>query len=242
MKPDLFGAARAVTGSCHCVECGERRFWWTAACSRAGRAGQPGAGLCRRVHRRRGGHPRPHRPLRPHPPAGEAGLHRQHLLHPPDGAASVHHAAGLGSHPGERRPVAEPEGASGPGREPVEPLYTVHDAEGGGQAHRHLRVRYHASDRRRGEGALRGRRAPAGLGQRGDVAHRGGHHPQRWSSPATSATGISPSSATPSTSGTPTMCSPRAPTATGSTTWTSSRTTPPTWPPLLTRLWAMGAT
>ena len=49
---------------------------------------------------------------------------------------------------------------------------------GGGQAHRHLRVRYHASDRRRGEGALRGRRAPAGLGQRGDVAHRGGHHPQ----------------------------------------------------------------
>ena len=39
-----------------------------------GRAGQPGAGLQRRVHRRRGGHPRPHRPLRAASPAGEAGL------------------------------------------------------------------------------------------------------------------------------------------------------------------------
>ena len=85
-----------------------------------------------------------------------------------------------------------------PGQEPVEPLYTVHDAEEA--VKRIVTCEYgttlQIADGR--EGALRGRRAPAGLGQRGDAAHRGGRHPQgglfrRHRQPC-----ISPSSATPS--------------------------------------------
>ena len=73
--------------------------------------------------------------------------------------------------------MAEPEGQAGRGGAGGTPLHRSRRG-GGGQAHRHLRVRHHPPDRRRGDGALRGRRAPAGLGQRGDVAHRGGRHPQ----------------------------------------------------------------
>ena len=83
MKLTFFGAARAVTGSCHCVECGGKKILVDCGLQQ-GRDERDNQELdfAAGQHRRRGGHPRPHRPLRPHPPAGEAGLHRQHLTAP----------------------------------------------------------------------------------------------------------------------------------------------------------------
>ena len=64
MKLTFFGAAHAVTGSCHCVECGGKKILVDCGLQQGRGAGQPGPGFQRRIHRRGGGYPRPHRPLR----------------------------------------------------------------------------------------------------------------------------------------------------------------------------------
>ena len=241
MKLTFFGAARAVTGKLPlCGVRGKEDSGGRAACSRPGRAGQPGAGLCRRVHRR---------VVVTHAHIDHSG--RIPLLVKQGFTGNIYCTRLTGqllsimlrdsAHIQESDAQWQNQKGKRAGEEPVEPLYTVHDAE---EAVKRIVTCEYGTTLQIADG-VKVRFVDAGhlLGSASvEMWLTEGTPPARWSSPATSATGISPSSATPSTSGTPTMCSPRAPTATGSTTWTSSRTTPPTWPPLLTRLWAMGAT
>ncbi len=101
------------------------------------------------------------------------------------------------------------------GEEPVEPLYTVHDAE---EAVKRIVTCEYGTTLQIADG-VKVRFVDAGhlLGSASvEMWLTEGDTTRRWSSPATSATG-SADHPRPflSTSGTPTMCSPRAPTATG---------------------------
>ena len=206
-----------------------------------GRAGQPGAGLCRRVHRRVVV-THAHIDHSAASPAGEAGLHRQHLLHPPDG--QLHSIMLRGLRPTSRRatPSGRTRRASGSGRSQWNPLHRSRRG-GGGQAHRHLRVRHHPPDRRRGEGALRGRSRHL----------LGSASVEMWLSPegTTPARCLFRRHRQPDQG--PIIRDPQyirdarlrahgEHPRTGSTTWTKTRTTPPIRPPSSTRPWAMGAT
>ena len=228
MKLTFFGAARAVTGSCHCVECGGKKILVDCGLQqgRDERDNQEldfAAGYIDAV-------------VVTHAHIDHSG--RIPLLVKQGFTGNIYCTRLTGqllsimlrdsAHIQESDAQWQNQKGKRAGEEPVEPLYTVHDAE---EAVKRIVTCEYGTTLQIADG-VKVRFVDAG--------HLlGSASVEMW---LTSATGISPSSATPSTSGTPTMCSPRAPTATGSTTWTSSRTTPPTWPPLLTRLWAMGAT
>lgn len=129
MKLTFFGAAHAVIRQLP-LPGGQRQKDPHRLRSSAGpgRARRKRAGFRPQLHRLRHRDPRPYRPLRPDPPAGERGLSGPDLRHPSDLSADVGHAAGLRLHPGERRGVANQKGKRA-GPAPVEPLYTVADAE-----------------------------------------------------------------------------------------------------------------
>ncbi len=127
------------------------------------------------------------------------------------------------------------------GEEPVEPLYTVHDAE---EAVKRIVTCEYGTTLQIADG-VKVRFVDAGhlLGSASvEMWLTEGDDTRKVVFSGDIGNRDQPIIRDPSTSGTPTTCSPRAPTATGSTTWTKTRTTPPIWPPSSTRPWAMGAT
>lgn len=217
MKLTFFGAAHAVTGSCHCVECGGKKILVDCGLQQ-GRdekdnqaldfnAGYIDAVVVTHAHIDHSGRI----PLLVK--QGFAGniyctrLTGQLLSIMLRDSAHIQESDAQWANQKGRRA----------GEEPVEPLYTVADAE---EAVRHVVTCEYGTTLQIADG-VKIRFVDAGhlLGSSSvEMWLTEGERPGRWCSPATSATGISPSSGIPSTSGTPTTSSPRAPTATGSTT------------------------
>ena len=178
MKLTFFGAAHAVTGSCHCVECGGKKILVDCGLQqgrdeRDNQALDFNAGYIDAV-------------VVTHAHIDHSG--RIPLLVKQGFAGNIYCTRLTGqllsimlrdsAHIQESDAQwAEPEGQAGRGGAGGAPVHR--GGRGGGrQARGHLRVRHHPPDRRRGEDPLCGRGPPAGLGQRGDVAHRGGRDPE----------------------------------------------------------------
>ena len=82
MKLSFFGAAHAVTGSCHCLEVGGKKSSSTAACSRAGMSTTTTLWTSPPATSTMLSLPTPTSTLRSNSPAGEGGVPGADLYHP----------------------------------------------------------------------------------------------------------------------------------------------------------------
>ena len=240
MKLTFFGAAKAVTGSCHCVECGGKKILVDCGLQqgrdeRDNRELDFNAGYIDDV-------------IVTHAHIDHSG--RIPLLVKQGFTGNIYCTRLTGellsimlrdsAHIQESDAQWQNQKGKRAGRELVEPLYTVADAEA---ALSHV-VTCEYGDVLEIEPGVKVRFTDAGhlLGSSSAEVWltEGDQTPEKSYFQGISATGISPSSVTPSISGRPTMSSRNPPTATATMTWRRTPSIPGGWPRSLTRRWARG--